>query len=51
MGVGMGASVLTARFWGMQDKGNLRKSITLMLRLGLLLMTAFTLFRGCGPTG
>lgn len=49
MGVGMGASVLTARFWGMQDKQNLRKSITLMLRLGLLLMTAFTLFSGLRP--
>lgn len=49
MGVDMGASVLTARFWGMQDKVNLRKSITLMLRLGLLLMTAFTLFSGLRP--
>ena len=37
MGLGMGASVLIARFWGMQDKENLRKSITIMLRLTLLL--------------
>lgn len=41
MGVGMGASVLTARFWGMQDKVNLRKSITLMLRLGAFAYDGF----------
>ena len=43
MGLGMGASVLIARFWGMQDRENLRKSITIMLRLTLLLSTLFTL--------
>lgn len=43
MGIGMGASVLTARFWGMQDKHSLRQSITLMLRLCLVFATAFTL--------
>ncbi len=43
MGLGMGASVLIARFWGMQDLKNLRKSITIMLRLTLLLATLFTL--------
>ena len=32
IGGGMGASVLTARFWGMQEKEGLRKSVTLMLR-------------------
>ena len=41
MGLGMGASVLIARFWGMGDKDNLRKSITIMLRLTLLLGTLF----------
>ena len=29
MGIGMGASVLTARFWGMQDKNSLRKAVTI----------------------
>jgi len=43
MGLGMGASVLIARFWGMGDRENLRKSITIMLRLTLLLSTLFTL--------
>ena len=27
MGMGMGASVLTSRFWGMQDKASLRKAV------------------------
>ncbi len=43
MGLGMGASVLIARFWGMKDKENLRKSITIMLRLTLILSALFTL--------
>lgn len=42
MGLGMGASVLIARFWGRSDLPNLRKSITIMLRLTLLLGTIFT---------
>ena len=46
MGLGMGASVLTARFWGMQEKESLRKSVTLMLRLCLLFAGVFTLFTG-----
>ena len=43
MGLGMGASVLIARFWGRQDLHNLRKSIAIMLRLTLALATLFTL--------
>ncbi len=33
MGIGMGASVLVARYYGMNDKASLRKTITIMLRL------------------
>lgn len=33
MGIGMGASVLTARFWGMKDLESLKKAVTIMLRL------------------
>ena len=29
MGIGMGASVLTSRFWGMKNHAALKKSITL----------------------
>ncbi len=43
MGIGMGASVLTARFWGMQDKNSLRKAVTIMLRIVLAFATVFFL--------
>ena len=43
MGIGMGASVLTSRFWGMQDKEGLRKAITIMLRICLAFAAVFTL--------
>ncbi|MCR5342092.1 MAG: MATE family efflux transporter [Butyrivibrio sp.] len=33
MGIGMGASVLVSRFWGMQDMKSLKKTVTIMLRL------------------
>lgn len=32
MGIAMGASVLTARFWGMENIEDLKRTITLMLR-------------------
>lgn len=43
MGIGMGASVLTSRFWGMKDFSSLKKSITIMLRFCLFFSTLFTL--------
>ncbi len=43
MGIGMGASVLTSRFWGMQDKKSLKCAITIMLRFCLIFSLAFTL--------
>ena len=50
MGIGMGASVMVARFWGMQDSCSLKQSITIMLRLcivfGLLFMAATILAPG-----
>ena len=42
MGIGMGASVLTSRFWGMQDPVSLKKSVTIMLRVCLTFATVFT---------
>lgn len=42
MGVSMGASVLTSRFWGSQDLFSLKKVITVTLRSGVLLALAFT---------
>lgn len=41
MGMGMGANVLTSRYWGMQDKESLRKAITIMLRLCFIIATIF----------
>ena len=51
MGLGMGASVLTSRFWGMQDKHSLRKAITIMLRLCFVFGLAFTLATIITPEG
>ena len=42
MGIGMGASVLTSRFWGMQDKHSLKKTITIMLRFVVIFSSVFT---------
>lgn len=42
MGIGMGASVLTSRFWGMQDNKSLKMAITIMLRLCLAFSLVFT---------
>ena len=43
MGIGMGASVLTARFWGMRDIHSLRKAMTIMYRLCVSFAMVFTL--------
>jgi len=42
MGIGMGASVLTSRFWGMKDQNSLKKAITIMLRFLLVFAGVFT---------
>lgn len=42
MGMGMGASVLTARFWGARNLPDLRKSITVLYRLCLGIAVIFT---------
>lgn len=43
MGMGMGASVLTSRFWGMQNIPSLKKSVTIMYRLCFFIGLGFTL--------
>ncbi len=43
MGIGMGASVLTSRYWGMQELHSLKKSVTIMLRIVLSFAGVFTL--------
>lgn len=43
MGIGMGASVMIARFWGQNNFPDLKRSITIMIRLCLLFATGFAL--------
>ncbi len=49
MGIGMGASVLTSRFWGMEDKHSLKKAVTIMLRFCLVFSLVFTAATICAP--
>ena len=51
MGIGMGANVLTARFWGMKDIGSLRKAMTIMYRICISLGLIFTLLTLIMPGG
>ncbi len=41
MGIGMGASVLVARYFGMKDNSSLKKTVSIMLRLCLILSVIF----------
>lgn len=43
MGLGMGASVLTSRFFGAKDSENLKKSVNIMFRLQLIVIVFFSL--------
>lgn len=43
LGIGIGASVLVSRFWGMKDMKSLRKTITIMLRCVLGFCSVFFL--------
>lgn len=43
MGIGMGASVLTSRFWGMKDLHSLKKAVTIMLQFLLVFAGVFTI--------
>ncbi len=41
MGIGMGASVLVARYYGMKEASSLKKTVSIMLRLCLIMATLF----------
>ncbi len=43
MGIGMGANVLTARYYGMRDIASLKKTVSLMLKITAAIGLAFTL--------
>lgn len=51
MGMGMGASVMTARFYGAGEKAALKKSVTIMYRFCLAFILLFTLAVLLAPEG
>lgn len=50
MGIGMGASVLTSRFWGMKNESSLKMAITIMLRFCFIFSLIFTVATIIAPT-
>lgn len=50
MGIGMGASVLVARYYGMKDKPALQKTVAIMLRLCLGMSLLFAVATAVAPT-
>ena len=50
MGIGMGASVLTSRFWGMKNESSLKMAITIMLRFCFIFSLIFTVATILAPT-
>ncbi len=51
MGLGMGANVLIARYWGAGERRSLEKTLTLMYRGCLLLALMFTAITALAPAG
>ncbi|MGN1413980.1 MAG: MATE family efflux transporter [Anaerovoracaceae bacterium] len=49
MGIGMGASVLTSRFWGAKDAVSLKQTITIMVRICLAFLSVFTFLTAFAP--
>jgi len=49
MGIGMGASVLVARYFGMGDRPSLKKTVSIMLRLCFLMAAIFSVITLCFP--
>ena len=50
MGLGMGASVLVSRFFGMKDKLSMKKSVIIMFRLLFIVATAFSIATALFPS-
>ncbi len=49
MGIGMGASVLVARYYGMREKDSLKKTVVIMVRLCVGIATLFCLMTALFP--
>ncbi len=50
MGMGCGAAVLTAQFWGKGDKESIKHSVTIMTRICMALALFFTLVTALAPS-
>ena len=46
MGIGMGAAVLTARYWGKKDMYSLKMAITIAIRFCLVFASVFSVYAG-----
>lgn len=51
MGIGMGASVLTNRYWGMKEIPSLKKALTIMMRFSFCFSLLFTIVTLMFPEG
>lgn len=51
MGLGMGASVLVSRFYGMKNQLNMKKAINIMYRLELVIASLFAIATALFPSG
>lgn len=49
MGLGMGASVLVSRFFGMKDTLSMKKSVNIMFRILLVVATCFSIATAIAP--
>lgn len=49
MGLGMGASVLVSRFFGMKDKTSMKKAVNVMFRLEFVFATLFSILTALIP--
>ncbi|MCQ2520139.1 MAG: MATE family efflux transporter [Lachnospiraceae bacterium] len=49
MGLGMGASVLVSRFFGMKDKSGMKKAVNIMFRLEFIIASLFALSTALFP--
>ncbi|WP_026669145.1 MATE family efflux transporter [Butyrivibrio sp. AE3006] len=51
MGLGMGASVLVSRFFGMDDRISMKKSVNIMFRMLFIVATSFSIVTALFPAG
>ncbi|MGI6239352.1 MAG: MATE family efflux transporter [Christensenellales bacterium] len=51
MGMGGGAAVLTAQYWGRGDTASLKRALTIMIRIALLTALLFTAVTALFPSG